>query len=207
MSLIMSRLKKICFMMFFGLQACAHDAAEPETQASQPASSAQFEQAVLREGQAFADWSLNAVTYREVMAKLGPSAYVAKSEVSESSCNPYPNCRDEKYTRVRVSEGEFTFFFEHLKPGGALDELRLEGVKVDCYEACGFKGVTGKGIRIGDSQEKVKQVYGDDSFSSKEWQASCYRSGICFSFEARGETPKLYAILILLPDKLKLNAP
>jgi hypothetical protein len=199
---IISALKITLFCSLLALQACEKASVEPDTKSAAEPSLAQFQRAVLSEGQAFGDWPLKKVTYKQVIAQLGEQPDVSKSEVSEGRCMPYPNCSEEKYTLVRVSQGEFTFTFEHQKPGWILEDLRLEAVKVDCYEACDFKGLTGKGIRIGDSEEKVRQVYGNKMFKSEEWKASCYRSGICFAFDSRGETFKVYSILVVSPDKL-----
>ncbi len=188
-------------VILLALLACKPESPEPSAQPSK-ALSLLFEQAVLREGQAFGEWPLNKITYKQVLEKLGPTSTISKSDVSESSCHPYPDCKEEKYTRVSANEGEFTFYFEHLKPGWVLDNLRLEAVKVECFDGCHFKGLTGKGIRIGDSREKVQQVYGKEMIKSEEWKASCYRSGICFDFDTRGQTPKVYTLLVLSPERL-----
>ncbi|MGV3526428.1 MAG: hypothetical protein ACO1RX_19570 [Candidatus Sericytochromatia bacterium] len=197
-------LANICLATALGLclGACQPEQAD-EVQASAVPSQSPFLKVVFREGEAFGDLSLGTTPYSQVMAQLSPQANVSKSEVSETACNPYPNCSENKYTRVRVSDGEFTFFFKPLKPGWTLEELPLEAVKVECLKDCAFEGLTGKGIRLGDDFEKVQRIYGTAFVKKDELGAYCYRSGICFDFLRTETSPKISALAVVQPNRLE----
>lgn len=61
-------LKKIMICTLFALPGCEKESVEPESQSAKQPALAQFQQAILREGQAFGNWPLKGVSYEQVMA-------------------------------------------------------------------------------------------------------------------------------------------
>ncbi len=156
---------------------------------------------VLEPNRGLEDIELGKTTYAELIASLGDQYNLRKNEVSETSCHPYPDCTDEKYTEVKVNYSDiFTFGFEHLKPGWDLDKLVLNSILVNCNdkEPCAFQGLTKEGIKIGHETTRLKSVYGEPLNNGNRLNKPCFSQGVCFhfSFPKSGQKRVISAIQI-----------
>lgn len=174
-------------LMLFSLLgvACKNDVSESDNQATpEAAPDPQWLKAVLQDGEAFGDFKLGKATFQEIKAELGPRAIISRSEVYSSDCQGETDCKQQHHTEVELKYDDWlTFGFTPLHKGGSENELKLESVMVNCEQPCPYQGMTGKGIRLGDSFEKAKTVYGKSMTGHPISKMVCFGHGICFRWD------------------------
>lgn len=155
----------------------------------------------LAPGRGIGDVRLGTSTLADVERILGTD-YRISSLTTTQECGP-DGCRESpprfafEYRRLAITVG-----FERAAAGSSVEQSRVRVVSVHCAapERCAWRGTSDKGLRIGDSEDRVAELHpgGRKRRGSGNW---VHPDGLAVAF-ARG-TGTVETITVFRPEDLR----